>query len=200
MSDEIEKFIKIGGTIKSAADQIKADLPLNVGEALKASQIASDLGKVKIGSLGDILMRSNPQLDVMAMAERQRQERMEEMGRQAQLTAEHHGRLARAQHLRDNPVLAVFEELQSYIKEFEGSLQDDEIVGARLVMFGQDTKFHIKSLGYSTPCLIHFDGADTEGNRVRLVQNISQLSVLFVAMRLPEGEQKRPIGFIYPKD
>jgi hypothetical protein len=117
-----------------------------------------------------------------------------------QRLADHANRLSAAQHARDNPVLAVFKELQSYIEEFEGSLNADEEVGAQLVTFGQDVKFHIKNVGYAMPSLIHFDGVLENGSRVRLVQNVTQLSVLFIAMPLKAGEERRPIGFVYPEN
>lgn len=106
-------------------------------------------------------------------------------------------REARDRYRRDNPAVQVFEELQSYIEDFESTLNADEEVGARMVQFGQDIKFHIRQLGYSTPCLIHFDGVTDSGHRVRLVQNIAQLSVLFIAMPLKEGEIRKPIGFVH---
>lgn len=114
--------------------------------------------------------------------------------------AERQGRLANAQYARDNPVLAVFDELQAYIESFQAALDPDKEVGAQLVNFGRDVKFHITHVGYALPSLIHFDGVLEDGSKVKLVQNITQLSVLFIAMPVKTGETRRPIGFIYPEE
>lgn len=195
MSDDLEKFKKLGAGLGSQIDALNP-IPLHMRDALKQE---NNLSKFGVGSTIDNLPLAGVAIrNLMASQKLQEDLRTQQINNTANIMVEHHRRIAEAQHQRDNPVLAVFEELQSYIKEFESSLKDDEIVGARLVTFGNDTKFLIERLGYSTPCLIHFDGTDQDGNRVRLVQNITQLNVLFVAMRLPTGQEKKPIGFVHP--
>lgn len=127
----------------------------------------------------------------------QQREREDRMQLAAEETAKRLGSIADSQYKRDNPVVEVAEELLTYIKEFEETLAPNEEVGARLVSFNQEIKFHIRNLGYATPCILHFDGVTDSGHRVRLVQHISQLNVLFIAMPLKEGEERKPIGFIH---
>ena len=63
--------------------------------------------------------------------------------------------------------------------------------------FGDDTLFHIADVGYWNPDIITFDGFDKSGNRMKLIQHVSQLNVLLLAVRktTPPAEPPRRIGF-----
>lgn len=91
---------------------------------------------------------------------------------------------------------SVFRRLVLYIREFEAQLDADKEIGGRMVSFGSVVQFHIVDMGYWGPDIITFDGIDEHGNRMKLIQNISQLNVLLVEMpkRQPEAEPHR-IGF-----
>lgn len=104
--------------------------------------------------------------------------------------------IAESAHRRNNPVLDVFESVRSFAQEFEASLDESHEVGARLVSFGNAVTFHVRTIGYSAPNIIWFDGITDDGNRVKLVQHVSQLSVLFVALPAAATEKKRSIGFV----
>jgi hypothetical protein len=91
-----------------------------------------------------------------------------------------------------------YERLGSYIRDFENELDQDHEVGARLVSFGQAILFHIESLGYYGPDIISFKGVTEKGEKVKLIQNVSQLSVLLIAMP-KRGEQPKRIGFLPQK-
>jgi len=99
-------------------------------------------------------------------------------------------------HRKNNPVIDVFASLRDYAQEFESSLDEQHEVGARLVSFGSTITFHVRQIGYSKPNIITFDGTTDEGDRVKLVQHVSQLSVLFIALPLKVETKKRSIGFI----
>ena len=89
-----------------------------------------------------------------------------------------------------------YERLGSYIRDFENELDQDHEVGARLVSFGQAILFHIESLGYYGPDIISFKGVTDKGEKVK--QNVSQLSVLLIAMP-KRSEQPKRIGFLPQK-
>ena len=95
-----------------------------------------------------------------------------------------------------SPAESVFRRLVLYIREFEAQLERDKEIGGRMVSFGSVVQFHIVDMGYWGPDIITFDGIDEQGNRMKLIQNISQLNVLLVEMpkRRPEAEPRR-IGF-----
>ena len=80
------------------------------------------------------------------------------------------------------------------INSFEEQLDQEHEVGARLVSFGSEMTFHIGDVGYWGPDIIIFYGKRQDGNSVELLQHISQLSVLLVALKKVHEEPRR-IGF-----
>lgn len=93
-----------------------------------------------------------------------------------------------------NPARWTHKRLATYIQDFESNLDNEHEIGARLVSFGSVVTFHIQGIGYYGPDIITFDGLNDAGEAVKLIQNISQLSVLLVAMKKLE-EKPRRIGF-----
>jgi len=87
-----------------------------------------------------------------------------------------------------------YERLVGYINDFEATLDDEHEVGARLVSFGDSVTFHIEDIGFWGPDIITFVGKADDGSNIQLIQNISQLSVLLIAMKKEDDEPRR-IGF-----
>lgn len=86
--------------------------------------------------------------------------------------------------------------LLNWINDFHKSIDDEHEVGAKLVTFGQSLTFHIEDIGYWNPSLISFIGKNEAGDPVELIQHVSQISILLVAMKRDNvNELKRPIGF-----
>lgn len=86
--------------------------------------------------------------------------------------------------------------LIEWINDFHRSLDEEHEVGARLVSFGQSVTIHIEGIGYWNPSLILFQGKNANGESVELIQHVSQISVLLVALKRENLSQpKRPIGF-----
>jgi hypothetical protein len=84
--------------------------------------------------------------------------------------------------------------LKEWISEFEAALDDQTEVGAHLVSFGQALTFHLTEMTYWDPQLIRFDGFDSQGQPVQLIQHVSQISVLLT--KVPKlGDTPRRIGF-----
>jgi len=91
----------------------------------------------------------------------------------------------------------LFYRLVAYIREFEANLDHDHELGARMVSFGAAVQFHIIDMGYWNPDIVTFDGLDEAGHRMKLIQNISQLNVLLIAMpKREENSEPRRIGFV----
>jgi len=64
------------------------------------------------------------------------------------------------------------------------------------VSFGQTVIFHLQSLGFYNPSLIVFNGNLDDGSPVQLIQHISQISVLLMALKRKDLSQpKRHYGF-----
>jgi len=98
-----------------------------------------------------------------------------------------------------NPAQWTHERLTEYIKDFEAALDDDHEIGARLVSFGPNVTFHIEYIGYYGPDIIHFDGRNEAMEKVQLIQHVSQLSVLLVAVKKQQDKPRR-IGFLLDRE
>lgn len=94
------------------------------------------------------------------------------------------------------PVIPAFRALSNYIKEFEDALDSEHEVAARLVSFGSEVKIRVLKVGYTAPALITFWGVNDVGDKVQLVQHVSQLSILLVAAKVEKREPYR-VGFIH---
>lgn len=77
------------------------------------------------------------------------------------------------------------------IVDFETDLDETKEVGVRLVSFGQSITFHVRDLGYHNPSLIVFKGVTDDGNQVELIQHVSQISFLLMAVRRLEPDIDR---------
>ena len=89
-----------------------------------------------------------------------------------------------------------YQRLEAQIRDFDQQLDQDHEVGVKLVTFGQAVTFHVSGLGYYNPALIFFYGETAEGEKVQLIQHVSQIS--FMLMSIPKrdpNEPKRPFGF-----
>jgi hypothetical protein len=89
--------------------------------------------------------------------------------------------------------------LLEWIADFERSLDEETEVGVRLVSFGHSVTFHLSDVTASNPGLIRFDGRDSSGQLVQLLQHVSQISVLLIGMQ-KLGEEPVRIGFVRPDD
>ena len=86
--------------------------------------------------------------------------------------------------------------LINWINDFHKGLDEQHEVGARLVNFGKAITFHIDDISFWNPSLISFIGKNENNEPVELIQHVSQISILLVAMkRVNTKELKRPIGF-----
>lgn len=91
---------------------------------------------------------------------------------------------------------AVHGRLGRLIGEFDGGLDQTHEVGMRLVSFGREIVFHVTGLGYWNPSLIIFHGKLENGEVVQLVQHVSQLSFLLMALKREDpSKPKSPMGF-----
>jgi hypothetical protein len=94
----------------------------------------------------------------------------------------------------------MYDRLMSHIADFQRDLDPEHEVGACLAYFGKEVLIHIESLGYQNPGLIVLYGFDGEGHRVTLLQHMTQVNLLLVALPPLKGEEPRRIGFTAPSD
>lgn len=89
-----------------------------------------------------------------------------------------------------------YDRLVEMINNFDKELDEEHEVGMRLVSFGQTIQFHVEDLGYYNPGLIRFYGKTEDGKEIELIQHISQISFLLMAVkRLNPEKPKKRIGF-----
>lgn len=89
----------------------------------------------------------------------------------------------------------LFKHLQQEIADFERSMGAGEEIGLRLANFGASAELHIRSVRHQDPNLIKWSGVDLDGNNTVLVQHISQLNFLLIAMK-PIGQKPFRLGFL----
>lgn len=81
------------------------------------------------------------------------------------------------------------------IKSFQDELDDDHEVALLLAAFGQSVLLKVNGIGYSNPSIIHFYGY-VNGNKAHLIQHVSQLSFLIMAVAKDDpSKPPRRIGF-----
>lgn len=90
----------------------------------------------------------------------------------------------------------MYQRIVALINNFESDLPDTMQAGGRLVSAG-DITFSIQDIGYWDPNMIVFYGELSDGSTVELVQHLSQLNLLLVAVPRQDDIQKprRVIGF-----
>lgn len=90
----------------------------------------------------------------------------------------------------------LYETLVRVLYEFERNLPQNLQAGGNLASFGQSVVFQIENIGYCNPSLIRFCGALPNGSPIELVQHVSQLNILLVAVERQNPEEpRRQIGF-----
>jgi hypothetical protein len=93
-----------------------------------------------------------------------------------------------------------YEVIMQRIKEFEEVLDDEHEVAIQLASFGKYILLNVTDIGYSNPNTIVFYGF-VNGQNATLIQHMSMLSFLLLAVRKPEPEKPaRRIGFFIDED
>lgn len=91
----------------------------------------------------------------------------------------------------------IFEQLQRQVLDFEAGLNPDQEVLALIASFGRTVEVLIDTISYRKPYLLVISGtAVGTGEKVRLVQHVSQTNLLFRAVQKPDvSRPARRIGF-----
>lgn len=89
----------------------------------------------------------------------------------------------------------VFNHLQVRVKDFQESLPKNHELGIQLANFGGERAVHVRGMGYRNPNIIEFYGLLDGRTQVAVVQHVSQLNFMLVAVPpVPEQPPYR-IGF-----
>ena len=88
-----------------------------------------------------------------------------------------------------------FEKLREQIKDFQDSLSDDLDVCIQLAAYGNQL-ICVENIGYQNPDILYFYGY-MNNNKVQLIQHISQLNFMLLAMpKSNSTKQPNRIGFV----
>jgi hypothetical protein len=98
-----------------------------------------------------------------------------------------------------NPAERAVADLGKQIATFEADLSEEEEVGAIIIGAPDGTIFHITAFGWINIDVLVFEGVNERGRPQRLVQHVSQLSILLTALPKLE-ETPRRICFYPPED
>lgn len=89
----------------------------------------------------------------------------------------------------------MFKCLLEEIAEFESCLNSNEEIGAYFTSITGGTCLHIESINYRDPYYIIFSGTTESGQKARLVQHVTQTSILFVPIKVMPEENREPRRF-----
>lgn len=89
----------------------------------------------------------------------------------------------------------MFKHLLQEIRDFESGLKSNEEVGAYLASFAGGVLLHIESIKYRDPYYIVLSGTTEQGQKARLVQHVTQTSILFVPVKVTSEENREPRRF-----
>ena len=88
-----------------------------------------------------------------------------------------------------------YEKIKEQIEEFQSGLSDDVDVCVALASFGTSMIMQVTDIGYQNPDILYFFGY-IDGNQTQLIQHISQLNFVLMAIKKEEPERPpRRIGF-----
>ncbi|PLX38118.1 MAG: hypothetical protein C0606_07745 [Hyphomicrobiales bacterium] len=94
-----------------------------------------------------------------------------------------------------NPAAWMYERLALSIRDFEARLDAEHEIGARLAASAPGETVHIEDMGYWGPDLIIIHGHTEDGQPFRMMQHISQVNVVLVAVKKLKEKPNR-IGFV----
>ena len=95
----------------------------------------------------------------------------------------YHADLPERVYARSNPFMGTCKAVRSSIEQFEAALDTEHEVAIHLATFGAALEFRAEKIGFSPSNLITFHGVTHTGERIQLVQHISQVSLLLKAAR-----------------
>ncbi len=96
-------------------------------------------------------------------------------------------------HRKNNPASFMHERMLGMIAAHQDRLGDEYELGVQ-VIGGAAPPFHLRDIRYSNPDILIFQGKDTDGKIVQLLQHHTQMSVMLIAVPKLDEEPYR-IGF-----
>ena len=89
----------------------------------------------------------------------------------------------------------VFNHLLARVKDYQANLPDHHELGIQLANFGGERALHVRGMGFKNPNIIEFYGLLDGDKQVTVVQHVSQLNFLLVAVPPVAEQEPYRIGF-----
>lgn len=89
----------------------------------------------------------------------------------------------------------VFHHVMGRVKQFQNDLPEDHELGLHLADFGGGRALHVRGMGFKNPNIIEFYGMLAGNQQVAVIQHISQLNFLLIAVPPPKDQTPYRIGF-----
>lgn len=89
----------------------------------------------------------------------------------------------------------VFNHLLSRVREFQENLPEHYELGIQLANFGGERALHVRGMGFKNPNVIEFYGLLDGDRQVTVVQHVSQLNFILIAVPPVAEQQPYRIGF-----
>ena len=90
----------------------------------------------------------------------------------------------------------IFDSIIDRIRDFQSGLDTAHEVGATLASFGGTVTIRVTAVEFIDPFLIIFAGETTDGAPAELIQHVTQVNFLLLALPKPtEQQEPRRIGF-----
>lgn len=94
-----------------------------------------------------------------------------------------------------NDAKEIYSHLTQRMSHFQRNLDEGFEMGVQLANFGMATEIHVRGIGFKNPNVVEFSGIISDGTEVVLVQHISQLSFMLIAVSPLEEQEPYRIGF-----
>lgn len=92
----------------------------------------------------------------------------------------------------------VFNHILGRVKQFQTDLPAEHELGLQLPDLGGGHTLHVRGMGFKNPNIIEFYGMLDGERQVALIQHISQLNFMMVAVPPPANQEPYRIGFGAP--
>lgn len=96
-------------------------------------------------------------------------------------------------YARNSPFTGTCKAVRASIEQFEAGLDAEHELAMQLVSFGATVTIRPEKVGFTTANVVTFHGMTDEGEKVHLVQHVSQVSMMLKAAKKQHAKPKRVI-------
>ncbi|MBC9246960.1 hypothetical protein H4P12_09575 [Paracoccus sp. 11-3] len=89
----------------------------------------------------------------------------------------------------------VFNHILGRVKQFQAEMPDEHELGLQLPDLGGGHALHVRGMGFKNPNIIEFYGMLDGERQVAIIQHISQLNFMMIAVPPPADQKPYRIGF-----